>query len=162
MDVIPQIKTITPKKLIGQSLKMSFANNRTSELWRSFIPRRNEVKNTTGTELYSLQVYQKDHFQKFNPANEFVKYALVEVLDYDHIPDNMQTFDLQGGLYAVFQYKGPVSDGPKVFQYILGVWLPNSGYVLDNRPHFEVLGEKYSNTSPDSEEEIWIPIKLAD
>jgi AraC family transcriptional regulator len=30
---------------------------------------------------------------------------------------------------------------------------------LDNRPHFEILGEKYKQGSPDSEEEIWIPVK---
>jgi AraC family transcriptional regulator len=48
---------------------------------------------------------------------------------------------------------------PKTFQYIFGTWLPNSEYVLDNRPHFEILGEKYKNDDPTSEEEIWIPIK---
>jgi AraC family transcriptional regulator len=30
---------------------------------------------------------------------------------------------------------------------------------LDQRPHVEVMGEKYKNNDPDSEEEIWIPIK---
>ncbi|MFM9945765.1 MAG: GyrI-like domain-containing protein, partial [Bacteroidia bacterium] len=42
---------------------------------------------------------------------------------------------------------------------IYGTWIPNSEYNLDNRPHFEILGEKYKNNHPDSEEEIWIPIK---
>jgi AraC family transcriptional regulator len=37
--------------------------------------------------------------------------------------------------------------------------LPNSNYHLDDRPHFEILGEKYKNADPGSEEEIWIPIK---
>lgn len=27
------------------------------------------------------------------------------------------------------------------------------------QPHFEVLGEKYKDNDPTSEEEIWIPIK---
>ena len=35
-----EIKTIPQKKLIGKRLTMSFANNRTAELWRSFMPRR--------------------------------------------------------------------------------------------------------------------------
>jgi predicted transcriptional regulator YdeE len=30
---------------------------------------------------------------------------------------------------------------------------------IDNRPHFEVLGDKYKNNDPSSEEEIWIPIR---
>ncbi|MEP1984886.1 MAG: GyrI-like domain-containing protein, partial [Maribacter dokdonensis] len=38
-------------------------------------------------------------------------------------------------------------------------WIPNSEYQLDGRPHFEVLGAKYKNNDPNSEEEVWIPIK---
>jgi AraC family transcriptional regulator len=37
--------------------------------------------------------------------------------------------------------------------------LPNSAYELDDREHFELLGEKYKNNDPNSEEEIWIPIR---
>jgi AraC family transcriptional regulator len=71
----------------------------------------------------------------------------------------METFTLTSGLYAVFQYKGTANEAAGTFQYILGTWLPNSEYTLDSRPHFEILGEKYKNNDPDSEEEIWIPIK---
>jgi AraC family transcriptional regulator len=70
----------------------------------------------------------------------------------------METFVLSGGEYAVFDYKGSSNDS-SIFQYIFMNWLPNSGYNLDNRPHFEVLGEKYKNNDPTSEEEIWIPIR---
>ncbi len=63
------------------------------------------------------------------------------------------------GLYAVFIHKGDASTAPKTFEYIFGTWLPNSEYLLDNRPHFEILGEKYKNEDPNSEEEVWIPIK---
>lgn len=49
--------------------------------------------------------------------------------------------------------------GVGTFGYIFGTWLPNSGYIMDDRPHFEILGAKYKNNDPESEEEIWIPIK---
>ena len=52
-----------------------------------------------------------------------------------------------------------VSRVSKTFQYIFGTWMPDSGYKWDNRPQFEILGEKYKNNDPSSEEEIWIPIK---
>jgi AraC family transcriptional regulator len=66
---------------------------------------------------------------------------------------------LTGGLYAVFDYKGLSTDN-SIFQFIFGTWLPSSEYDLDDRPHFEVLGNKYKNNDPTSEEEIWIPIKM--
>jgi len=71
----------------------------------------------------------------------------------------METFTLSGGEYAVFDYKGSSDDSSIFFQYIFMTWLPNSEYKLDNRPHFEVLGEKDKNNDSNSEEEIWIPIK---
>jgi AraC family transcriptional regulator len=156
----PRIETLTAKKLIGKRLVMSLSENKTSALWRSFMPRRKEIQNQIGSELYSLQVYDPAYFSNFNPTREFVKWAAVEVSAVDLVPEEMETFMLPGGLYAVFLHKGAASTGPDTFQYIFGTWLPNSGYELDDRPHFELLGEKYKNDSPDSEEEIWIPIKL--
>ena len=70
----------------------------------------------------------------------------------------MESLTLPSGLYAVFHYKGLSSD-PSIFQYIFATWLPQSDYILDDRPHFEVLGEKYKNDDPDSEEDIYIPVK---
>jgi AraC family transcriptional regulator len=105
-----------------------------------------------------MQVYRPNHFTDFKLTNEFEKWATVEVLNFDNVPTDMETFTLPGGLYAVFDYKG-LSTDKSIFQYIFGTWLPGSDYDLDNRPHFEILGDKYKNNDPASEEEIWIPIK---
>ncbi len=156
----PRIETLEEKKLIGKHLSMTYSNNRTFELWRSFMPRRKEIKNTVSTELISMQVYDPSfNFQNFDLNKSFEKWAAIEVRSFSEIPEGMEKFILPKGLYAVFIHKGAASTGAKTFQYIFGTWLPNSGYSLDNRPHFEILGEKYKNEDPDSEEEIWIPIK---
>lgn len=154
----PTITKLTEKKLVGMSLGMSLAQNRTAELWRSFMPRRSEIGQSIGQEFYAMQLYPAGYFEPFSPQTEFVKWAAVEVSDFENIPSEMKTFELVGGLYAVFQYKGLNTD-TSIFQYIYGTWLPNSAFSLDHRPHFEVLGEKYKNNDPESEEEIWIPIK---
>ncbi len=154
----PTIRTIAEKKLIGKSMVMSLAANRTGELWRSFMQQRKEIRNVIGEDLYSLQVYDPSYFADFEPGAEFIKWAAMAVSDAEEVPAGMAVFILPGGMYAVFTYRGPASGGAQVFQYIYGTWLPSSGYTLDNRPHFEILGEKYKNDSPDSEEEIWIPI----
>lgn len=152
----PQFVSIEPKKLLGNCLEMSLAENRTGELWRSFMPRLKEIETRVGNNLYSLQVFDDDYFKQFDPRHEFEKWALAEVKNFSVIPDEMEPFELPGGLYAVFQHKGMGTD---IFQFIFSEWLPKSGYILDNRPHFEILGEKYRQGSPDSEEEIWIPVK---
>lgn len=156
----PRIELLTEKKLVGLRMNMSLANNKTAELWQSFMTRRNQITNSLTTDLFSMQVYNKSFdFKKFNLETEFDKWAVVEVADFDSVPAEMETFTLSGGLYAVFIHKGAAKTGAKTFQYIFGTWLPNSNFELDNRAHFEILGEKYKNNEPDSEEEIWIPVK---
>lgn len=156
----PRIETLTAKKLIGKNIRMSFLHNKTADLWRSFMQERKNISNTVGTDLYSIQIFDSVFdYQNINPASEFTKWAAVEVTDWLSIPENMDSFSLTGGLYAVFIHKGTPSDFRKTFDFIFLSWLPQSNYVIDNRPHFDVLGEKYINNHPNSEEEIWIPIK---
>ena len=154
----PRIETAREKKLVGRRITMSLADNQTGKIWRNFVSRRGEIANTLTTELISMNVYEPTYFADFKPTNKFEKWATVEVKSFDDTPSDMETFTLKGGLYAVFDYQGSSQDD-SIFQYIFGTWLPTSHYDLDDRPHFEVLGDRYRNNDPTSEEEIWIPIK---
>ena len=140
-------------------LAMSFANYNVGELWKVFMPRPDEIIiNLTG-DLISIVIYKPTYFSDFKPTNEFERWATVEVEDFNNVPTEMEIFVLPSGQYAVFLHNGDTKEFAKTFQLILGTWLPSSGYILDDRPHFEVLGDKYKNNDPNSEEEIWIPIK---
>lgn len=156
----PRIETIGEKKFVGKRTIMSLANNTTFDLWRSFMPRRKEIQNSIGTELYSIEVYPSGYFANFSFEHQFEKWAAVEVKNFNSVPAEMETITSPEGLYAIFKHKGPASEGPKTYQYIFMNWLPNSTYLLNNRPHFAVMGEKYKREEPDSEEELWIPVKL--
>ena len=156
----PRIEILSEKKLVGKSLRMSLANNKTAELWSAFMSKRKKIKNTVSSELFSIQIYDKSlNFKDFNPQTEFVKCAMIETSRFENIPEGMETRILDGGLYAVFVHKGMAKDFPKTAQYIFSEWLPNSDYELDQREHFELLGVKYNPTDENSEEEVWIPIK---
>ena len=152
----PKIKTLTNKKLIGISEKMSIQVNKTGKLFSTFMPRRKEVSNAVNANTFALQIYPDHYFQKFSPTKEFTKWALVEVSSFENIPNGMEAFELQGGEYAVFYQKGIDTS---IFQYIYSEWIPQSEFQLDDRPHFEILGAKTKLNDPDSEEEIWIPVK---
>lgn len=156
-----RIACLAEKRLVGQHLRMSLADNRTVELWQAFMPRRKEIQNVASSDLFSMQVYSKRFDLKdFSLDTPFEKWAAVEVSGFDDIPDGMASFVLSGGLYAVFLYKGDSRAFHDAFQFIFSDWIPNSPYEVDDRPHFEWLGLKYKNNDPDSEEEIWIPIRF--
>jgi AraC family transcriptional regulator len=98
-----RIENLSPKKLIGKHLTMTFAENKTAELWKGFMPRRKEITNNLNRNLISMQVYDKAFdFKIFNPNLPFEKWATVEVSDFNDIPEGMESFELPGGLYAVF------------------------------------------------------------
>ena len=158
----PRIELLAEKKLVGKRLNMTLSNDRTFELWHSFMPHRKEIKNSISNDLFCLQVYDirililKISIRRLNS----IKWAAIEVTNFNDIPDNMETYTLKGGLYAVFIHKGAPSSFPKTFQFIFNEWLPKSDYELDNREHFDLMGDKYKNNDPESEEEIWVPIRL--
>lgn len=153
----PQIKTFPKTKLIGKKLTFTYANYRAFELWSSFMPRKKEIQNTIGIELYNVQINPKGF--AFGPNESFIKWAAIAVSSFDFVPNGMEKLEIPEGLYAVFNYKGDQSNAATFFNFIYTQWLPNSEYELDYRPQFEVLGEKYKNNDPNSEEQIWIPIK---
>jgi AraC family transcriptional regulator len=153
----PRFESLKEKKLVGKYVTMSLADNKTFDLWRSFMPERMKIQNRVSNDMISMRVYSEP-LQLKNINQQFEKWAVVEVSDFDNVADGMKTFILKEGLYAVFNYKGLNTDN-RIFIYIFNEWLPNSNYELDERPHFEVLGEKYRNNDPESEEEIWIPIR---
>jgi len=154
----PRIENVPLRKLIGLRQSMSVMQNKTGELWQHFMPRRREIQNRSTADVLSVNLYGKDYFAEFKPDREFEKWAAAEVTSITDIPHGMDTLEIPSGLYAVFSYKGLSTDN-SIYQYIFSVWLPNSDFRLDHRPHFEILGKKYRNNDPNSEEEIWIPVR---
>ena len=156
----PKIITLKGKQLVGQCIEMSLTNNKTFKLFSGFMPERKHIQNNIDSNIYELLIYNADHFKIFSPTNIFTKWATVEVLNNNLIPKGMRPFNLETGEYAVFNYKGLPQGFGLLMNHIFTQWLPKSNYQLENRPHFNVLGDQYIKDSPDSEEEVWIPIKL--
>jgi AraC family transcriptional regulator len=155
-----RIEILPPKHLAGMRMRMSLVNNRTRELFQAFMPHRHKIANTVDSDIFCVRVYDASYsFSSFDPTAEFEKWAAVEVSGPDSVPNGMETLDLAGGSYAVFEHKGGPAAAPQSFGFIFGTWLPSSNHMLDHRPHFEIIGEKYGDGGSDSEEEIWVPVK---
>lgn len=154
----PRFEQLESTKFIGVSSEMSRANDQTSQLWRSFMPRRQTVSNRTSQDFMSMQVYPNGPKQVADPSAMFTKWAVVQVANFDAVPEGMETYTLNGGLYAVFQHHGPATDLSTVM-YIFQEWLPQSDYALDDREHFEVLPSDYKALDPNAHEEFWIPVR---
>ncbi len=140
-----RIETYPETSVIGMSCKMSLINNLTSTVWQSFMKERSLVKNRVSDEFLSIQIYPLGYFEKFNPETVFTKWAGVAVSEETDVPHDMQAYRIPKGLYAVFNYKGLSSDAHHAFRFIFEEWVPQSGYIVDARPHFEVIGKNLSS-----------------
>ncbi|MFK7936646.1 MAG: GyrI-like domain-containing protein [Saprospiraceae bacterium] len=157
MNLQPAIITTSQKHFIGMHLEMSLANNQTFSVFRTFMPRRNEVAQRVDDKVVDIRVYPTDYYAAFSPMKPFIKWAAVEVNAIENIPTGMESITLEGGKYAVFTYKSN-GNPSAVFNYIFREWLPHSGYNLAERPHFDRMFEHARLSEVPLDEEIWIPI----
>jgi len=157
----PRIEIKDKTTLLGINVKTSLSDDKTGLLWQSFMPRVKDIDNRLGNEFYSLQIYSNSFTQGiFTPETIFTKWAGVRVKEESQIPDGMEMLQIPKSKYAVFLHTGLASNFPSLANYIYSEWIPSSPYTLDDRPHFEIMGDKYlGHLDPQSEEEVWIPIK---
>jgi AraC family transcriptional regulator len=155
-----RVETIAEKKVLGKQMITNLALNNMPIIFQSFMPCVKNIVNRVNADIISMQIYNPAlDLNTFNANTNFQKWAACEVTTFDnHLPE-LETFIILSGLYAIFLHKGNSMQAAQTFGYIFGTWLPESVYVLDNRPHFEILGSKYIRNSSESEEEVWIPIK---
>lgn len=153
------IISIPKRTFAGMQKTMSLANDQTFELFSQFMPRKKEFRNNLNNDVFDLIVYPPAYFEKFEPTKEFVKWALMEVEDFDYNPVGMESFTLQAGEYAVFSQPLKEYD-QSIFEKIFTEWMPQSKYEIDERPHFDILIEEIQKRNPDAIQEIWIPIRL--
>ncbi len=75
----PGIEFLNNKILIGKHLRMSMADNKTGEIWKSFMTDRSMIKNRINEEYISMQVYDSvPDFTNYDPTMEFVKLAVAK------------------------------------------------------------------------------------
>lgn len=163
VKISPKIITFPSTTLLVKSMPMSFAEDKTQELWREFTPLMNSIRDRIDSDRYSVQVYPNtDFFNPFDINKMFIKYAGIKINPVEHLSDNTQQLIIPEGHYVSVNYIGRPRHADKVFQYIFYDWLPNSEYCLDNRPHIAIMEKTYKGDHDDSEEQFLIPIKFVE
>lgn len=75
------------------------------------------------------------------------------------VPDDLETLDFPGGVYARLSYKGPYADMRDAYRWLMGVWLPASGLEAADGPMLEdYLNSPADTPPPDLRTNILLPI----
>lgn len=96
------------------------------------------------------------------PEDELRSRACLPVSDAVTIHAPLVETALRGGLYARLSYTGPYADMRGAYRWLLGTWLPASGYEPDDAPIFEAyLNDPREVPQSQLRTDIHLPLKPA-
>lgn len=132
-------------------------NKSIADLWNKFGLRRAEIKNAVNTEVtLGLSEYMPD----ITDESEFIYCACTEVSDFRDVPKGIITKTVPPSKYAVFTHRGPMAGLKDTFDFIYGIWLPESGYEPAEHDTIEWYDSRSGDfSSPGYEFDIYIPLK---
>lgn len=76
------------------------------------------------------------------------------------MPEGTEELIRPPGAYAKLEHTGPYADMKDAYRWIYGVWLPNSGFEISERPGFESYLNSPVDTKPeDLRSNIYLPVE---
>jgi AraC family transcriptional regulator len=157
----PKIVNTEEIKIIGLSIKTNLKDNKVPQLWQDYMKRDREVKNFVMPEIYlGVCINESDKsYKEFTAETAFTEIVGKAVKNFDHIPQGMTTKVVPAYKYAVFTHKGALNTLGDTYDYIYGTWLPKSGMSFGDADDFELYDGRFKMGAPDSEMDIYIPVK---
>ncbi len=150
----PKIVEKPALTLAGMVYHGKLSGENIGRLWNAFGPRMSELRHTVNPSVSYGVSYNYDA-----ASEEFDYLAACEVAEPADLPAEMTCLELPATTYAVFPCAmGQI--GP-TYEYIMGVWLPQSGYRHAGAPEFEMYGPTFEPGNPASEFEIYLPVERA-
>lgn len=80
-------------------------------------------------------------------AEEALRSAACLVIEGE-VPGGLERLETRGGAYARLSYTGPYADMRGAYRWMMGVWLPASGYEADDGPILEFYLNSPADTPP--------------
>jgi AraC family transcriptional regulator len=94
------------------------------------------------------------------PVDALRSRACSPIADGVPLAPPLEEIVLREGLYARLRYHGPYADMKGAYRWLLGAWLPRSGYEPDDEPIFEVYLNSPQYVAPtDLLTDIHLPLK---
>lgn len=92
-------------------------------------------------------------------SGELIYLAGVPVCADSPLPAELTVKQLPGGLYARFTHSGTLSEIGETMRRIYVEWLPDSGYLLDERPELEFYDQRFRPDLGQTLFDVLIPIR---
>jgi AraC family transcriptional regulator len=145
-------------KIVGMKTTTTIKNNNIPQLWDKFNKKSCSIPNVK-VQKVSLGVCPSVDVKEFNEEVPFDYIAGIIVENFDNVPDGMVTYEIPAQKYAVLTHKGALDKLQETYCYFYSVWPKESGMEFKGGAEFELYDERFIFGSPDSEMDIYRPVK---
>ncbi len=160
----PRIETKSPIRLIGLHSRYirgtapdTNAGEVVGPLWGQLNERMAEIERSDHKTCYGYS-YWGDEAARSRPDEVECIVGAPATADAP-VPNGMVAIETAGGLYAVFEHRGPIWNLGKTILAVYEDWLPKSDYEGSGLGDVELYDERWSADGEDSICEYWCGIK---
>ena len=145
-------------KIVGMKTSTTIKNNVVPQLWDKFNKVSCQIENVKVKKV-ALGVCPTVDTKDFNEETPFEYIAGLIVENFDKVPEGMTTYEIATQKYAVITHKGALDKLQETYDYFYSIWPKESGQEFSGGAEFELYDERFMFGSPDSEMDIYRPIK---
>lgn len=148
---------LIPVPLLGIQFENAMETQTMDNIWQIWSEQRSQLPPEAKGPEYGVFYYGDN----FDPETETGYYYMVGK-QYDSaasIPEGWVQHTIPGGIYAVFDYTGTLSDKERTYNYIYGEWIPANEAVPLMQDSFELYKQEYRPGADEIQIEIWIPLQ---
>ncbi len=158
VSMTPKIVEMGEMKVIGLKCQTTMKENTIPQLWGQFNTNCNRVPNRTD-DKFALGVCPYVDMEHFDENTPFEYITGLAVTTFDNVPEDMVAYTIPAAKYAVFTHKGALDTLQDTYNQIFGTALSENGLELDSKDQIELYDERFKWGEPDSEFDIYIPVK---
>jgi AraC family transcriptional regulator len=142
-------------KLVGLPFYGDPANGNFTKAWHRLMQIELPTQRVNETVHYGVELYGSE----FHQEHQWMYFPSVEVQDLQDTPGILFAKTLPASRYAVFHVTGGLSKISEIFRFAYDQWIPASDYEVAYPYDFEYYGEDFKGDMPESEMDLYIPIK---
>lgn len=161
ITIKPQILTIDKILVVGIRGETSIQHNILPDLWTRLLAISNQIPADPRARRFGIcETDRKKTKKSRNGDVIFSEMVGIEVDNFQHLPESVDTKIIPGGRYAVFTHTGTIATLIKTYDYLWGSWILFTKEILDEREDFEIYDKRFLGADNiNSQIDIYIPIK---
>lgn len=152
-----RFETIEAIPLLGIRFENAMETQSMDNIWQIWSSLRPQLPQAASGPDYGVFYYGAN----FDPESETGYYYMVgkQCAGLDTASEEWVSHSIPGGIYAVFDYTGTLSDKERTYNYIYGEWIPKNKAVPLMQDSFELYIKEYQPGAEEIHIEIWIPLQ---